>query len=44
MPVLFYRLQEETVANALLAAATGQQRWGHLEDLVHWFPEKLEHQ
>lgn len=38
MPVLLNGLQEEPVADALLAAATGEQRWRHLQDLVHWLP------
>lgn len=40
VPVLLNGLQEEAVADALLAAAAGQQRRRHLEDLVHWLPGK----
>lgn len=35
MPVLLNGLQEKPVSDALLAAATCQQRWRHLEDLIH---------
>lgn len=38
VPVLLNGLQEEPVADALLAAATGEQRWRHLQDLVHRLP------
>lgn len=38
VPVLLDGLQEEPVADALLAAATRQQRRGHLQDLVHRLP------
>lgn len=38
VPVLLNGLQEEPVADALLAAATREQRRGHLQDLVHRLP------
>lgn len=38
VPVLLNGLQEEPVADALLAAATREQRRRHLQDLVHRFP------
>lgn len=38
MPVLLDGLEEEPVPDALLAPAAGQQRGGHLEDLVHRLP------
>lgn len=44
MPVLLNSLQEEAVADALLAATAGQQRRRHLEDLVHWLPVKAHRQ
>ncbi|KAG7231107.1 hypothetical protein INR49_027147 [Caranx melampygus] len=40
MPVLLYGLKEEPVADALLTAATCQQRWWHLEDLIHRLPKE----
>lgn len=40
VPVLLNGLQEETITDTLLAAATGEQRRRHLEDLVHWLPGK----
>lgn len=38
VPVLLNGLQEEPVADALLAAATREQRRRHLQDLVHRLP------
>lgn len=38
VPVLLDGLQEEPVADALLAAAACEQRWRHLQDLVHRLP------
>lgn len=37
VPVLLNGLQEESVTNALLTSTACQQRWRHLEDLIHRF-------